>query len=278
MSGNTVGTPRYLVVSAGARPILSSEIPEHRERTRSYDSSPSAPATRSGNHAPFPERRGSSSSSSSLQLPRETEQDSRVPWDQGLGSSLIDAIHALQHTRPRTQTYSDSFVPNPQLTFLLENPRLECRLCFLPTAMTSTLESSTLSILFCGHFACHLCLGKWLAENDTCPFCRKELRHEKCGHTVEPREVTKPNVISIPRTKAGGGRVADTCRRCHRRAAGEKAREKLQTLVERYVKVRDAADDSGDDEARVAVAKAQARLERFKLDLDYDQVMRDGVW
>lgn len=274
MNGDTVGDPRFPVADAGARPILSSEISGYRERTRSHGSSPPVPASRSSN-APFPERRGSPSS----QLPLETE-DCRLPWDRDLGSALIDAVHALQHTRPRTQTYSDSFVPNPQLTFLLENPRLECRLCFLPARMTSTLESSTLSILFCGHFACHMCLRKWLAENNTCPFCRKELRHEKCGHTIEPREVTKHNVISIPRTKAAGGRVGGTCRRCHRRTAGEKAREKLQMLVERYVQVRDAADDGGDhdDEARIALAKAQARLERFKLDFDYNQVMRDGAW
>jgi hypothetical protein len=281
MNGNTVGGPRYPVVGAGARPILSSEISEYRERTRSYGSSPSTPATRSG-HAPFLERRGStwtsssssSSSSSPPPLPREREQDCRLPWDQGLGSTLVDAIHALEHTRPRTQTYSDSFVPNPKLTFLLENPRLECRLCFLPTAMTRTLENSTISILFCGHFACHLCLGKWLAENDTCPFCRKELRHEKCGHTVEPREVTNSSLISIPSTSAAGGRVANTCRPCHRRAAKEKAPEQLQTLLDRYVKLRDAAGDDGG----VALGKAQARLERFRPDLDYNQVMRDRIW
>lgn len=150
----------------------------------------------------------------------------------------------------------------------------------LPAEMTSTLESSTLSILFCGHFAYHMCLRKWLAENDTCPFCRKGLRHENCGHTVEPRPVTKHNVISIPRTRPAGGKVADTCRRCHRRAVGEKAREKLKMLVKRYVQVRDAGDDDDDDdeEAKSALSKAQTRLERFKQDLDYDEVIRNGAW
>ncbi|KAI1470490.1 uncharacterized protein F4812DRAFT_469078 [Daldinia caldariorum] len=115
-----------------------------------------------------------------------------------------------------------SFFPDPMITFLVDQPRdLLCQICQTTTLSIATSahtpDEHTPGILPCGHMACHTCLWSWVIRNKTCPFCRKEMKHSGCGHTLKPALITHDTIARLPKTLSRGGTIGETCRECRDR-------------------------------------------------------------
>ncbi|KAK7754142.1 hypothetical protein SLS62_003988 [Diatrype stigma] len=159
----------------------------------------------------------------------------------------------------------ESFFPTPKVTFMIDRPQgLTCQICQTatlempsPSSPSSPSSSSSSSadntpdsdtravkgrgkrcatvapaILPCGHLGCHDCLEQWVSAHHSCPFCRQEMRHKGCGHTVGPRAITHRTVHELPRTTAEGGSIGDRCRDCRIEDAQTAALRKWEELAE----------------------------------------------
>ncbi|KAI0396408.1 hypothetical protein F5Y17DRAFT_456139 [Xylariaceae sp. FL0594] len=137
----------------------------------------------------------------------------------------------------------EAFVPSPKITFLIDRPHnLICQICHavrLEMAKTEADERSCAPSLFpCGHICCSGCADKWLAQNDSCPFCRMSMRYELCTHRVEPCLIARDTIHTVPETLVNGG----------------------------VIEARRKADHLGTDEAIDEMKKAQKAFERLPED------------
>lgn len=134
------------------------------------------------------------------------------------GSKFISNLPSWSHPH-RTYDPSESFIPYPKITFLIEKPHgLTCQICrdsrFELKFDIDRQNDSTFSILPCGHVAGRRCIQIWCNSNDVCPFCRQKLRYRSCGHKVAPRPITKESIHLLPRTLPDEGSIPDLCHDC----------------------------------------------------------------
>ncbi|KAI0844757.1 hypothetical protein F5Y00DRAFT_266280 [Daldinia vernicosa] len=121
----------------------------------------------------------------------------------------------------------ESFFPDPMVTFLVDRPKnLVCQICQTVKLSIGHLAQApcenTPAILPCGHMACHNCLRAWVDLHQSCPFCRHEMKYEKCGHTLRPALIAHDTITTLPKTLSRGGKIAETCRECQERESKEK--------------------------------------------------------
>ncbi|KAI1266824.1 hypothetical protein F5Y18DRAFT_425374 [Xylariaceae sp. FL1019] len=65
---------------------------------------------------------------------------------------------------------------------------LDCQICSTPLAIDHAADDGheAYTVLLCGHAIGVRCMRRWVAENPTCPICRKRLKHPGCGHVGLP--------------------------------------------------------------------------------------------
>lgn len=118
----------------------------------------------------------------------------------------------------------ETFIPIPQLTFLIDNPgNLECRLCRVsqlrvsPDALAEVTDE-TPALMPCGHIAGAVCLAATLDSADpgerSCPFCRIPLEYSGCGHRILQKVLTANTIGTVPATLPNGGVVPERCPDC----------------------------------------------------------------
>lgn len=128
----------------------------------------------------------------------------------------------------------NNYVENPRVTFLLEDARITCEICYesdlLLTRPHASIRDETPAILPCGHVFGLKCINEWLEAHSTCPTCRLELRHGKCGHPVKAGPIHTLNVMKIPRTISRGGWIEESCGKCWTRAKQEEAKRVYEAV------------------------------------------------
>ncbi|KAI0164685.1 hypothetical protein GGR57DRAFT_497561 [Xylariaceae sp. FL1272] len=65
---------------------------------------------------------------------------------------------------------------------------LDCQICSTPLAIDHAADDGheSYTVLLCGHALGVRCMRRWVAENPTCPICRKNLEHPGCEHVALP--------------------------------------------------------------------------------------------
>ncbi|KAL7627349.1 hypothetical protein AAE478_001541 [Parahypoxylon ruwenzoriense] len=161
---------------------------------------------------------------------------------------------------------NESFFPTPKITFLIDRPEnLTCQIChttgleMAPTA--DAVEDSTPAILPCGHVACYECLETWLDTNDSCPFCRKDMVYEVCGHIVQPIPIAHDTISTLPRTLPEGGLVYSSCHSCRDKTVRNASAKRLRDLAVKFKRARREARDLGTEAAIEAMKEAQKAFE-----------------
>lgn len=128
----------------------------------------------------------------------------------------------------------NNYVENPRVTFLLEDALITCEICYeselILTRPHATIRDSTPAIFPCGHVFGLKCINEWLESHSTCPTCRLELRHKKCGHPVKAGPIHTLNVMKIPRTIPRGGLIEGSCGKCWNRMRQEEARRVYESV------------------------------------------------
>lgn len=129
----------------------------------------------------------------------------------------------------------NNYVENPRVTFLLEDALITCEICheseLTLTRPHASIRDETPAILPCGHVFGLKCINEWLEAHSTCPTCRLELRHKRCGHPVKAGPIHTLNVMKIPRTIPRGGWIEESCGKCWNRARQEEARRVYRAVA-----------------------------------------------
>lgn len=160
----------------------------------------------------------------------------------------------------------ESFFPNPKVAFLIDEPRtLQCQICLVtPLVMAGTAKQageSAPAILPCGHVACTGCIVAWLETQESCPFCREEMKHSGCGHAVQARIIAEDTVLTLPRTIAQGGRVGSRCHDCRVDALRGEALDRWKLLAEDLKDARRADREKSSEKTRAALRRAEEAFE-----------------
>lgn len=151
---------------------------------------------------------------------------------------LLDEINkcAEQKSLPEINKCAEqeSFFPDPKATFTIDRPKVKCSICQETplglSRVSARARPTQTAMLPCGHAACHGCLSTWLEVHATCPFCRVEHRHARCGHAVAPRALTFDAILALPPTTCRGGAAAARCPDCRRRRLDAAARHYKSVL------------------------------------------------
>ncbi|KAM9881062.1 hypothetical protein VDGL01_04873 [Verticillium dahliae] len=212
---------------------------------------------------------------------QETDIDEACIPEQGPKSLLQSWLPRISAwLRPdRTGTPDKSFVPCPQITFLVDGPPdIVCTICRVsvlslsPEGDSARLagqtdkDNRTPAIMPCGHLACAGCLSTWFEEHDTCPFCRYRLVYRKCGHKIQLRRMTEGSIYLIPATIPDGGVIPDLCFCCHEEELRRTAEIKLEACRRRFRTARGRFQASMGDEQAQVLLERKAELERVMLD------------
>lgn len=166
----------------------------------------------------------------------------------------------------------DNFTSNTTTTFTpdFSQKKHECLICDVKTLSYwdqhhDESADEVPALLPCGHFFGLDCLTVWLAGHDTCPSCRRVLRHEGCGHQVEPHAVLDcPGAIPMPQTVPEGGQVHRKCGPCRKRRVAEAAQAMLrgcEVLAEAQREDRVFGGDGLELVTQAAVLRAREVLE-----------------
>ncbi len=78
-------------------------------------------------------------------------------------------------TNQEIQIYTKPILTRLMETQIEDKPAAECE---CPICQETTQNTKTTS---CQHTFCASCLDKWLAENNTCPMCRTQIREPTRG-------------------------------------------------------------------------------------------------
>jgi hypothetical protein len=158
--------------------------------------------------------------------------------------TTAEKLHLSRFLRKRATAVlrGESFIPCTKLTFLADRAApgsLMCELCQATHLVVMGVDygrgshgearqgsakyahrdaasaDSVPAFLPCGHVAGSACLGLWLEEHDSCPFCRATLRYRKCGHKLAPRPAADVrDMHMLPATVPEGGAIPDRCTEC----------------------------------------------------------------
>lgn len=131
----------------------------------------------------------------------------------------------------RNYNKDECFFPFPKITFLIDKPGgLVCQICRETkfTLKSAAPDSSTFSIMPCGHAACSGCLTQWFDTKLRCPFCRLSMRYSRCSHAIPLRSLTDSSIQQLPRTLPDGGHIRDGCESCLQAKLLKEARPKLR--------------------------------------------------
>ncbi|KAI1081569.1 hypothetical protein F5B20DRAFT_588198 [Whalleya microplaca] len=178
----------------------------------------------------------------------------------------------------------ETFFPNPKITFLIDCPEnLVCQICQetpLKMGLTSqSPEPKTPAVLPCGHVACHSCMSMWLDAHENCPFCRKEMVHIGCGHSVQARLIAHDTIGSLPKTLPEGGVISNKCHTCRDKERREYTIDKWQTLAENFKKARREAEKVGTAAADLVLKQAQKAFEGISHGMALDALTaRHSSW
>jgi hypothetical protein len=185
----------------------------------------------------------------------------------------LRSTSSVKEERRKKLTNEESFVPSPKITFLIDEPdNLVCQICqqtslkMAITAETPSLE--TPAILPCAHIFCHGCIDLWLADHNSCPFCRTEVTRTGCRHPVEPCLIAQDTIHTIPETLANGGKIGDKCFNCCEKDRRQVLVERWSDLAEKFKAARREAEILGTEEAIKKMRNAQRSFERLPED-DY---------
>ncbi|KAI0870689.1 hypothetical protein GGS24DRAFT_474357 [Hypoxylon argillaceum] len=165
----------------------------------------------------------------------------------------------------------ECFIPSPKVTFLIDKPEsLICQICqqtSLKLAITAEDPGPDLAAIFpCGHICCHGCASLWLADRNSCPFCRIGMTHKRCGHQVEPRLIAQDTIHTLPETLANDGKIGDVCFKCGEKERREISIQRWTKLAEKFKTARHEAENLGTDDSIVSMRKAQKEFERIPED------------
>ncbi|KAK5624937.1 hypothetical protein RRF57_000653 [Xylaria bambusicola] len=261
-------------------PRMQTEAIQHWRGMTTVSSHSQLREVRTRNQESQPRSTDSPRSDASFSSSGERVSSNRKP--QELTAHLKYLVRAfLKQTRaasPASDTAgksanSESFVPSPKITFLIDKPsNLICQICQqTPLKLAITADGpgpSMAAILPCGHVACHGCFKMWFANHDSCPFCRATMVHIGCGHQVKPRLLAQDTIHSIPATLSKSGKIGTACFTCVQRNRREISVERWIKLGEEFMAARQEADVLGTDEAMENMRKAQKAFERIPED-DY---------
>lgn len=162
------------------------------------------------------------------------------------------------------------YVPDPKYSFLFapDPVQLQCTICtdsdlFLSWARQRNKDNDP-ALLPCGHVFGLKCLNYWLQTQDTCPICRFELRYELCKHPINPRRLTRENVLFVPSTLPEGGTVGMQCSQCQRETDQRVATDLCMQLAGRYYERKERYDQTGWEADWKKMTQAAEDLDRVK--------------
>jgi hypothetical protein len=167
---------------------------------------------------------------------------------------------------------SESYIPCPKITFLIDKPRnLMCQICYESRLDLRTdriwLADRTPAILPCGHVAGLRCLKHWFShlasegKAPCCPFCRVKLEYPECGHTVPERPITRENVHLLPATLQGGGEISNRFWECSRPGLRVVAAELMQARKAAFLEARERALTTGLEEDELILVQRKREFE-----------------
>ena len=165
----------------------------------------------------------------------------------------------------------ESYFPCPKIAFLvMDTNDLTCGICLESGMRIRSINCDAKysdhapAILPCGHVAGLSCLERWLDEHGSCPFCREELLHELCLHSVEPQSLYYETIHGLPKTLPEGGRIADQCEDCSLRSAQGCARLVWSANKEMFTKALEQYKRSGSNEHLAKVWKLKNYIEELQ--------------
>ncbi|KAI0856646.1 hypothetical protein F4860DRAFT_395072 [Xylaria cubensis] len=166
----------------------------------------------------------------------------------------------------------DSFIPSPKIAFLIDSPtNLICQICQqTPLKMAISAadpDPSMIAILPCGHICCHDCSSSWLADHDSCPFCRIDLIHPNCKHKVQPRLIAQDTIHTVPETLPNGGAIGKMCFKCTEKCMRQRSVQLMTNLAGQFKRARSEAVDLGTKETVEDMRRAQEAFERVPEDV-----------
>jgi hypothetical protein len=133
----------------------------------------------------------------------------------------------------------NNYVENARVTFLIDDARIVCEICFeselVVSRPRSNIRDETPAILPCGHVFGHKCISEWLESHSTCPTCRLKLKHTKCGHVLEAIPIHIYDILQIPKTIPRGGWIGETCAQCWYRTKQKEAK-RLYDAVSLFIR------------------------------------------
>jgi len=156
-----------------------------------------------------------------------------------------------------------NYVDNPRVTFLIDDVRIVCEICFeselVVSRPRSNIRDETPAIFPCGHVFGHKCISEWLESHSTCPTCRLKLKHTKCGHVLQASPIHIYNILRIPKTIPRGGWIGETCAQCWYRTKQVEAK-RLYDAVSLFIRTTLPEHKAvfGTESHAAMVAKAEA--------------------
>ncbi|KAI5861914.1 hypothetical protein GGS23DRAFT_611061 [Durotheca rogersii] len=169
---------------------------------------------------------------------------------------------------PRVVAEDETYFPTPKVTFLLDRPaKLTCGICLttrLRVARRADAKNGAVpAILPCGHVACRGCLARHLESSPTCPFCRRDMTHSRCGHVVAPVPLAHDTIHTLPPTVPDGGVVGADCPPCRAASLARVDAVEWRHLGRRFRRARAEAERTRDPDAMRAMRDARSQFETF---------------
>ncbi|KAK1674790.1 hypothetical protein BDP55DRAFT_632854 [Colletotrichum godetiae] len=164
------------------------------------------------------------------------------------GTFLLIVSSWLRPQEPEVRDVGRCLLPSPKITFLIDKPGdLVCQICHhSQLALRNEAEARGLyvelwdsvpAMLPCGHVAGTV-FGDLAPDYESCPFCRQELVHSKCGHQVQPRHLFSQNVAFTPNSIPHGGSIPELCYAYYKAALWVSADVRYRACKRRFEQAR----------------------------------------